>query len=648
MMARRLDVMKSTRRIRIAALRALAVLSLFASAHSAASFPQRLLELPTCAFPELKLPADFAVLAANAQGRELAFQIDQSGYASTQVDVTVNSPNKPVVLMLEAGAPNIWNISWSKGTKILAVLVNGYYRQAIAGLDKKVPQIDISFHRTKMDACETPYIPAPDELNARARQMFGRPVDMLFRTKTDQVLVGEPLQTGTPLVTSNETTPESFHDKNAPLAGAAGLEEAVRKGVLRAATPADVEAWENALVQEWSQYDLPPVTRADQAPVLREHHIYNAYVVLKPFTYPGGLYGAHSATFFIPKGQPRPNGNPGHSDVYDFNAPCGESGCFASAASVTLSPLPECAFPELKLPADFAVLAAGTNSGRALDFPIDRSGYKGSQMDITVNSPRKPVVLMLGADEQPTIWKISRTTKTKILAVLVGGGYRQAVAGLDENVPLIDRSYHTMKGTCGDWSYVSPQEDDEDLARVNAWTKKAFGRPIDRVFLARTGEGRLLVGDPLQAGTRLVTSSAITPESFHDKDAPLPGIAGLEDAVRKGFLRKATQADAKAWIDAFVPAMAQRLSQRDHPPVAGEKPPPQPQPSMPSTRNAYVVLKPFAYPPLLGGPEEEAATIFIPKGQPNPSGPWGSRSQVFDFNTLTCVGAPECHDSYWR
>jgi hypothetical protein len=42
-------------------------------------------------------------------------------------------------------------------------------------------------------------------------------------------------------------------------------------------------------------------------------------VVLKPFTYPAGLYGGNSATFLIPKGVPKPKGNSGHSSVYDFN-----------------------------------------------------------------------------------------------------------------------------------------------------------------------------------------------------------------------------------------------------------------------------------------------------------------------------------------
>ncbi|MFY0573279.1 hypothetical protein ACN28S_01935 [Cystobacter fuscus] len=47
--------------------------------------------------------------------------------------------------------------------------------------------------------------------------------------------------------------------------------------------------------------------------------MYNEYVVLRPMTFPAGLYGANSAVFFVPKGTERPRGNPGGSVVYDFN-----------------------------------------------------------------------------------------------------------------------------------------------------------------------------------------------------------------------------------------------------------------------------------------------------------------------------------------
>lgn len=63
--------------------------------------------------------------------------------------------------------------------------------------------------------------------------------------------------------------------------------------------------------------DTPPVAGAN---VLATREIHNGYVVLKEFAMPAGLYGAHSATFIVPKGVPVPTGKLGHSRVLDYNA----------------------------------------------------------------------------------------------------------------------------------------------------------------------------------------------------------------------------------------------------------------------------------------------------------------------------------------
>jgi len=141
---------------------------------------------------------------------------------------------------------------------------------------------------------------------------------MVFPAANGKVLIGESMPAGATLVRSADITPESFHDKSAPMAGPEGVEDAVRKGLLRKATAADAEAWVDAVIQNSPQRDLPPVA-GQGVPRPPKLSLYKAYVVLKTFIYPAGLYGGNSATFLIPKGVPIPEGNPGHSAVYDFN-----------------------------------------------------------------------------------------------------------------------------------------------------------------------------------------------------------------------------------------------------------------------------------------------------------------------------------------
>jgi hypothetical protein len=93
--------------------------------------------------------------------------------------------------------------------------------------------------------------------------------------------------------------------------GRAGLDAAAAKGLLRAATLMDAQAWLAAVA---AGSPSGQTTRTVPEPAM-----FGAYVVLKPFTFPAGLFGAHSATFFIPPGIPMPAGDPGHSTVFDFN-----------------------------------------------------------------------------------------------------------------------------------------------------------------------------------------------------------------------------------------------------------------------------------------------------------------------------------------
>jgi len=218
--------------------------------------------------------------------------------------------------MLGAYEPTIWNISWSEPTHIIAVLVSGYYRQAIAGLDPSIPILNSTSE--DQGPCGYFYVGErenPDKLNQTSRRLFGRPVDLVYLAKNGQIVVGDAIPKGSTVVSSGSITPESFHDKTAPLAGDAALEDAVRKGLLRKATEADLDAWVDAVVSHTPPRDVPPIAGVGQ-PKPRRPMAYNAYVVLKPFTYPAGL---NLANFLIPKGVPRPKGDSWGSNVYDFN-----------------------------------------------------------------------------------------------------------------------------------------------------------------------------------------------------------------------------------------------------------------------------------------------------------------------------------------
>jgi uncharacterized protein YecT (DUF1311 family) len=275
-------------------------------------------ERQACAFPADKLPAEFTVLAAGEySGRDLPFQIDESGHRATQIDVVVNHTAEPVALMLGAYEPTVWTVRWTPGSRIAAVLVSGYHAQAIAGLPQDIPVLNSTYDNRGPCGYFSAGINDLESINPVARRVFGRAAHRVYLARSGVAVVGEPLHAGANLVNPAAVPVESFRDPAAPSAGKAGLEDAVAAGVLRAASEADVDEWVAAQARTLPPRDQPAVD-GQVLPRVRRPSLHNAYVVQKPFRFPAGLY-ADPGIFFIARGVPRPSGNPGHSDVYDFN-----------------------------------------------------------------------------------------------------------------------------------------------------------------------------------------------------------------------------------------------------------------------------------------------------------------------------------------
>ena len=268
-----------------------------------------------CSFPMLDAAKQpFKLYAAGAySGRRLGMQVDQSGHEAGRIDVGVNRPGEAVALMLGSYDPTVWHIGWTSGTRIVAVLVGGYHRQVVTGLPKDVPLI-VSTYDNK-GPCGYFYVTADKAptLNPIARRAFGRGIDMLYPASQGSVLVGAAA--GGMITDASAQDDAAFRIGDDMAAGEAGLAYAVSRGWLREAMQSDADAWISARASR-PQADVPPIAGGVPAGRMTVH---NGYVVLKPFRLPEGLYGAHSATFFVPKGVARPTGNLGHSVLYDFN-----------------------------------------------------------------------------------------------------------------------------------------------------------------------------------------------------------------------------------------------------------------------------------------------------------------------------------------
>jgi len=243
--------------------------------------------------------------------REVVYRIEESNHKTTQMDILVNLPGKKVALLFGGYDPIIWNVGWTAGTQIVAVAATGHHTQVITGVDKSTPYLATS--RDDGRGCGGTH-EYSDEVQKTSMKIFGKPVTKNDERDTNAVaMVGPVIRENTQIISSKTNTPAQFAAKDGARAGQDGLDDALKAGLIRLATGDDMKAWLN-LMQKKYDPDKPPM-QVGIAPR-------NSYVVLKEFTYPPGL--SNSATFFIPKGVPKPGGFKENCTVYNFNTEAAE------------------------------------------------------------------------------------------------------------------------------------------------------------------------------------------------------------------------------------------------------------------------------------------------------------------------------------
>jgi uncharacterized protein len=273
-----------------------------------------------CDFLNLTFPENVAVYAGGAySGYKTNYQTDESGHMTTVFDVAINSPNVPVALILGAYEPSIWNIKWTKNTKITAVYAMGYHKQIVAGLLNDTPVV-MSSSRERPNCRDSFYISAKtlDKINPLSMKLFNKKVLLVTFAKSGKLGFGDAFNQRTEFFTNAANTLHNHVDQSLPLAGKAGIDELLARGDIRSYNNKDIEKWVKLKSNQLNE-DLPPVSGIDISSRYKPKHIGVGYVILKKITIPAGLFGGNRVTFFLNENVPYPEGSLGHSDLYDFN-----------------------------------------------------------------------------------------------------------------------------------------------------------------------------------------------------------------------------------------------------------------------------------------------------------------------------------------
>jgi hypothetical protein len=285
---------------------------------------QSISQSKVCGIHNLNLPSDYVVFAASASaGRKLGFRVDKIGFEATQVDVAVNYPDAPVVLLLGAYNPVIWNVGWTKKTKIVAVVATGYYKQAITGVERNMPTL-ISTYESNNNPCGYFFKNAGDieAINKISQQLFNRDVNIVYPVSNGKVLVGRKLAKKLSLVTSGDNKPEDYYESTPALKGAAAIEYLIKNGYIRHATVEELLKLNKGISQHFLVREEVYLDNAADGTIERVVGYRSndrAYIVMKTFVYPPGLDEKGVALFFTPKGVSPPTGTHENAIVVDEN-----------------------------------------------------------------------------------------------------------------------------------------------------------------------------------------------------------------------------------------------------------------------------------------------------------------------------------------
>lgn len=244
------------------------------------------------------------------------------------VKVAVNSPERPVVLLLAAAESTLWHVGWTEGTEILAVAATGYGRQIVIGPPPETEILISSPARGSERVC--PYARPPsagdrggwprdqrlrrvngEGLNQISQLLTGRPPEGRFGlTESGRLLFGPLIPGGQPVFTARELRRADF-DLNWPLDDF--LLTAIRQKRLRPAGPRDFIAWVRAKNRASGRADEAVALPDNLAPDRLPRPAW-AYLVLDPDVLPALAEllpslddrGGGPLIFFLPPGLETP------------------------------------------------------------------------------------------------------------------------------------------------------------------------------------------------------------------------------------------------------------------------------------------------------------------------------------------------------
>jgi hypothetical protein len=279
-----------------------------------------------CTFPGLEMSPDARILMVMMEGGDnpgSGIQIDYEfgvghQYEADLANIAVDWPGQPVILILNAQMPAIWQVAFTLNTRIEGVLVSGQGRQIVVGLPPEAPLLNSSDDNKGVCGYCFPLAFGRSDwrMGQISQKLFGREPDQFFKTKAGYALVSRTADPPGQLFAQEQFDPARYRYPGSVPARGAGLRQALDQGLIRPATDADRRKWMEARARNAGVN--PDLVRTHTFQFSGKDPLCNAdYVILsEKFIFPAGFtHVSISPVFYLPQGMALPQGNPDDSLV---------------------------------------------------------------------------------------------------------------------------------------------------------------------------------------------------------------------------------------------------------------------------------------------------------------------------------------------
>lgn len=269
---------------------------------------------PTCLPPGIARGATIVAVGAYEGGLPVRPVATFEGSEVHSIRLSAAASGPPLILVLSAYEPVLWDLRAIPAGRLRAAIVYGYDDPSVFGAGRAVVRLNASSHQA--GGCGDSIIAYKggrelERLNDRAKAILAHPIDRFLGSYTQRLVTidGPRALAAAPPDPRRALGGKAYRTAN-EAEGRFGFARLLKSGAIRRATASDIARLQRVLTKRSATGHLAGVSAGLSGPT---------YVVIRPIRVPDGMYGGYSVNFLVARGVPWPVDNGSHNRYWSLD-----------------------------------------------------------------------------------------------------------------------------------------------------------------------------------------------------------------------------------------------------------------------------------------------------------------------------------------